>query len=378
MRISRHTFPDRVSPADLDYFTNCLSQLRVIRLISVGDLVQHELSKKTKNEILAILQQARVDGNLRDLEEVYLLGRKVDDKAVEFAASLCIPGRLTSESSPTTLVIAHNKTNDVGDVGVLAVAKHLAILKLKTLVFFGGAIGDQGAVALAKSINGKTSLRRLVLYGKQISNASLKEFSSVLQTTQLEELVIGGTDFSDSTELQILLKTIWCSRFCKRLGLLNYNIGDSVAITMTSLTRETGYSPMDIVLLAGQATWRAFSEFSTCWNGSSICRLTLCSFLADDMALKSFNVRALKESPAPHALELICGNAGAEMIRQKMAEFGESGYTEAAGISDPEDLVAAAPGIYLSNAPGVFLDARLFPRVYLRGRAYLRETGTMT
>lgn len=232
---------------------------------------------------------------------------------------------------------------------------------------------DIGSTHFAKKVCG-SSLRRLVLYGRDIGNATLAEFSSVLEQAPLQEFVVGGTAFTGGPAMEALLQTLWTTK-CDRVGILNYNLNDSIANTISSLIRSNNYSPSDILLLAGQATAHAFAVLSECWTGTPcVRRLTVCSFEADNSALDAFVVKPMQEPDS--ALELVCGRAATAHIDSTLARFESAGHSVITGESlrlNADDPVAAANGVFISNMPTDFLESHVFTRILLRGRKSINE-----
>eukprot|EP00397_Hematodinium_sp_SG-2012_P005054 GEMP01005071.1.p1 GENE.GEMP01005071.1~~GEMP01005071.1.p1 ORF type:complete len:436 (+),score=76.30 GEMP01005071.1:95-1402(+) len=374
--ITEHEMPDAFVTEDRDALSKNIARLKLVRRIRLGDV-------PGLHDILDTFSSSKVIGMLPSLREIHLIGQSIDDRAAECAANLCRHPTGTSTSSVDIVVIANNKKNVVGDAGVLAFARDLSATNLTTLVLFGSHIGDLGSTGLAKQINTKTTLQRLVLYGKEIGNSTLEAFSIALAAAPLQEFVLGGTEFTDGPELANLLNSIWTTRKCERLGILNFHLGDSAAQKIVDLITSSNYCPEDLLLLAGQATEKAYASLSPLWTGpQNLQRLTLCSFVADDKALDAFAIRKCDGSESLNsALELVCGRASTSRMSQTLLRFEGLGYSIAPSAPPPiavipssGDPTAAAPGIFLSNDPTKFLESHIFARVLLR--AYRRSPKT--
>jgi len=109
------------------------------------------------------------------------------------------------------LVIANRCRNQLTDKGATTIAEVLeANTCLQTLVLFGTLMGDGAVKAITAAMERNNQLRVLVFYGKAISSRGISTFARWIKAGRLpvlEELVIGGSEFSDE-DAQGLMQSI--------------------------------------------------------------------------------------------------------------------------------------------------------------------------
>lgn len=264
--------------------------------------------------------------------------------------SLCSSSEEAADKSEIrSLTIAHATRNRVSNLAV----QWLELGGLETLVLFGAQLGNSGVQTLVTKLSllvygqeqPPTSpvtargilrrgepppqflppLRHLVLYGREISNAGIGVLArGVRCLVSLEELVIGGTGFTDGNEVRALLRALLLDlpdlkrkhhaaimrgagadhtyvdhggeeeavghtmsaparasttdrdfqnfeESCipknpcgmRKLGLLNYALGDSSMITLSNLLKLRPLSaPGELVVFAGRAAEKSFQALA--------------------------------------------------------------------------------------------------------------------
>eukprot|EP00747_Dinoflagellata_sp_TGD_P207692 gnl/TRDRNA2_/TRDRNA2_81235_c0_seq1.p1 gnl/TRDRNA2_/TRDRNA2_81235_c0~~gnl/TRDRNA2_/TRDRNA2_81235_c0_seq1.p1 ORF type:complete len:472 (-),score=58.92 gnl/TRDRNA2_/TRDRNA2_81235_c0_seq1:95-1510(-) len=373
LTVGRESVPSELTAGQSSRLCSSLAKNNSLRSLSLGDV---------SSEAARLFAQAAFQSCTR-LSEAKFLGPRADDALGKLVGMLLQPVWVKS-SSLECLVIANQLRNLLTNEGAIPIARSLEGNScLRTLVLFGTHLGDRGASAMASMLERNKTLEVLVFYGKALSGKGIGAFARWIKSgsVSLKELVLGGSEFTEADTRALARAVVYRrelepSLSLSRFGLLNVVLGDACANALAELV-WSGLS--EVSILAGRLSDESVAVLARAPSAMTsavsprLHSLRLAANVAGNMGLSAFDGSWARGMPL-QTLELALGGASQQACRDLMGKAAACSQVSPPFVEKDENGTQAPRSLYATNNVPEYLEDMLYPRLMLRKPPVLRES----